>query len=345
MKIIYILLAGLCLLSCEKKKIEDVIREVEPEQPSSIHYYYSYKAGEVINAEKLGYASGEFMPGSTYIYGDTLFIANTQSGHFSVELYSLSAHQKIGSLNTWTYNGTTQTFNNYVEAISVANERLYLANIGSCIDVFDIHTLKFITRIGNRNWGHGNTQLFHTHAMAIVDDYIIVRMKNGLQVTLQSDVSAEKYQNINYYSRGSLDGFDVNNGFYPHQMAVDTTGLVFLADYGQYGNRKIHVIDTSLIQKGSNITMTASQTLPLEFNPRGIALYKNLMYISAADGSIRCYDREKKKFFLTFKSVPGYTFKGGQKLLVHNNRLWVTDISTREIVGVDIFRNVIEEYE
>ena len=66
MKIIYILFAGLCLLSCEKTKIEDVIREVEPDQPSSIHYYYSYKAGEVINAEKLGYASGEFMPGCTY---------------------------------------------------------------------------------------------------------------------------------------------------------------------------------------------------------------------------------------------------------------------------------------
>ena len=71
---------------------------------------------------------------------------------------------------------------------------LYLANIGSCIDVFDVHTLKFITRIGNRNWGHGNAQLFHTHAMAIVNDYIIVRMKDGLQVTLQSDVSAEKIQ-------------------------------------------------------------------------------------------------------------------------------------------------------
>lgn len=153
MKIIYILFAGLCLLSCEKTKIEDVIREVEPDQPSSIHYYYSYKAGEVINAEKLGYASGEFMPGCTYIYGDTLFIANTQNGHFSVELYSLSAHQKLGSLNTWTYNDAMQAFGNYVEAISVANERLYLANISSCIDVFDVHTLKFITRIGNRNWG------------------------------------------------------------------------------------------------------------------------------------------------------------------------------------------------
>lgn len=73
MKIIYILFAGLCLLSCEKTKIEDVIREVEPDQPSSIHYYYSYKAGEVINAEKFGYASGEFMPGCTYIYTVTPF--------------------------------------------------------------------------------------------------------------------------------------------------------------------------------------------------------------------------------------------------------------------------------
>ena len=57
-----------------------------------------------------------------------------------MELYSLSAHQKLGSLNTWTYNDVMQTFGNYVEAISVANERLYLANISSCIDVFDVHT-------------------------------------------------------------------------------------------------------------------------------------------------------------------------------------------------------------
>lgn len=345
MKIIYMLLAGLCLFSCKKTEFEDVIREVEPERPSAVHYYYSYKAEEVINAEKLGYASGEFTPGCTYIYGDTLFIANTQSGHFGVDLYKLSTHQKIGSLSSWTYKDATQTFGNYVEAISISNGRLYLANIGSCIDVFDVKTLKFITRIGNRNWGHGKTQLFHTHAMAILEDYIIVRMKDGLQVTLQSDVNADKYQNINYYSRGNLNGFDVNNGFYSHQMAIDSTGAVFLADYGQYGNRKIQVIDTTLIKQGDNVVMTNDQTMELDFNPRGIALYKNLMYISAADGSIRPYDREKKKFLPTYKSVPGYTFKGAQKLLVHNNRLWVTDISKKEVVGIDIFRNEIEEYD
>ena len=41
-----------------------------------------------------------------------------------------------------------QTFNNYVEAISVANERLYLANIGSCIDVFRYT----YTEIYHPNW-------------------------------------------------------------------------------------------------------------------------------------------------------------------------------------------------
>lgn len=344
MKLIYTLLAIVCLSACKQTEYEDVILEAEPEKPSAVYYYYSYKAGEVINAENLGYASGEFTPGCTAIYGDTLFIANTQDRHFSVELYSLSGHRKIGSLNQWSYKNETQTFNNYVEAIGVSDGKLYLANIGSCIDVFDVRTLKFITRMGNRNWGGGNTQFLHTHAMALIGDYIVVRMKNRLQVMLQNEVTADKYQNISFYSRGDVNGFDTNNGFYPHQMVVDTTGIIFLADYGQYGNRKIQAIDTALIKKGDNIAMTTDQTMPLDFNPRGIALYKNLMYVSASDGSIRIYDRSKKKFLQSTKSVIGYTFKSAQKMLVSGNKLWVTDTTTREIVGVDILQNVIEEY-
>lgn len=344
MKLIYILLAIICLSACTETKYEDVMREVEPEKPSAVYYYYSYKAGEVINAKKLGYAANEFTPGCTYIYGDTLFIANTQDKRFSVELYSLSAQKKIGSLNQWAYKNETQTFSNYVEAIGVSGGKLYLANIGSCIDVFDVYTLKFITRIGNRNWGEGNTQFFHTHAMALVGNYIVVRMKNRLQVMLQSDVAPDKYQNISFYSRGNAEGFDTNNGFNSHQMAVDTTGVIYLADYGQYGNRKIQVIDTTLIKKGDNIAMTTDQTISLNFNPRGIALYKKLMYISASDGSIRIYDRSKKEFLQTTKSVVGYTFKSAQKMLIAGNRLWVTDITTKEIIGVDIFENEIEEY-
>lgn len=345
MKFIYLLLMITVLMSCTKTEYEDVIRDVKPEKPSAIYYYYSYKTAEVVNAEKLGFTSDEFIPGCTYIYGDTLFVANTQSNHFSVELYSLSAHRKIGSLNQWAYKNEPQVFNNYVEAIDVSDGKLFLANIGSCIDVFDVRTLEFITRIGNRSWGDRTNQFLHTHAMAIVGDYIVVRMKNRLQVILKADVTAEKYQNINFYSRGNSTGFDTNNDFFPHQMAVDSLGAIYLADYGQYGNRKIQVIDTSLIKKGDNIVMTDEQrTMSLDFNPRGIALYKNMMYISASDGSIRMYDRNKEKFIQSTKSVIGYTFRGAQKMLVTGDRLWVTDVTTREVVGVDILRNEIEEY-
>lgn len=346
MKLIYILLATIVLSACTKTEYEDVIREVEPEKPSAVHYYYSYKAAEIINAEKLGYTSDEFIPGCTYIHGDTLFIANTRAEHLSVELYSLSARRKIGSLSQWTYKNETQVFNNYVEAIAVSDGKLFVANIGSCIDVFDVRTLSFITRMGNRNWGDRSTQFLHTHAMAIVGNYIVVRMKNRLQVMLKSDVNADKYQNINFYSRGNNTGFDTNNGFFPHQMAADSTGTLFLADYGQYGNRKIQAIDTSLIKKGDNITMVdLKRTMTLDFNPRGMALYKDLMYISASNGSIHIYDRNKNKFLQNIKSVIGYTFRGAQKMQVSGNRLWITDVTTREVVGVDILRNEIEEYD
>ena len=346
MKLIYIMAMTALLSACTKTEYQDIIREVEPEKPLAVYYYYSYKAAEVVNAATLGYASDEFIPGRTYIYGDTLFIANTQAKHFSVELYSLSARKKIGSLNQWTYKDETQVFNNYVEAIAVSDGKLFLANIGSCIDVFDVRTLGFVTRMGNRNWGEGNTQFLHTHAMVIVGDYIVVRMKNRLQVMLKSSVVADKYQNIPFFSRGSAAGFDTNNGFYPHQMAVDSLGTIFLADYGQYGNRKIQVIDPALIKKGDNIVMTdEKRTMSLNFNPRGIALYKNMMYISASDGSIRIYDRKKEKFLQTIQSVIGYTFRGAQKMLVKEDRLWVTDVTTKEVVGVDIIENTIEVYD
>lgn len=181
--------------------------------------------------------------------------------------------------------------------------------------------------------------------MAVTGNYIIVRMKNGLQVSLQSDVNAEKYQNIGYFTRGNLNGFDVNNSFASHQMAVDSTGIVFLADFGESGNHKIHTIDTTLIRKGDNVVMTTDQTLNLDFNPQGIALYKEMIYLSARDGSLRLYNRNKKTFLPPYRSVSGYTIKGAQKLSICGNRLWMTDISTKVVVGIDIFRNEIEEYD
>ena len=80
---------------------------------------------------------------------------------------------------------------------------------------------------------------------------------------------------------------DVNNGFHSHQMVQDSTGIVYLADFGQYGNQKIQAIDTTLIEKGDQkILIDTEKTLPLSFNPCGIALHENRMILSAQNGSL-----------------------------------------------------------
>lgn len=69
-------------------------------------------------------------------------------------------------------------FPDKIEAIGISGNRLYLANISSRIDVFDVRTLEFITRIGTGNWGDGINQMVHSHAMAITPDgNIMIRTK------------------------------------------------------------------------------------------------------------------------------------------------------------------------
>lgn len=342
MKIMYMITACICLSACTRTVTEDIMREIPPQSPSATYFYYSYKAEEVIDAETLGYAAGTFTPDCTYIYGDTLFVANTQSGYHSLEFYSLSAHRKIGSLTEWKYKEEKQGFNGRIQAVAIDNGKLYIANEGSCIDIFDSRSMEFITRIGNRNWGSGASQLLHTHAMALTGDYIIVRMKNRLQVMLQSEVNAEKYQNIAYYARG-IQNVGVNNSFASHQMVTDSaTNLTYLTDYVQ---QKIQVIDTALIRKGDNIEMMNEQTTQLDFRPQGMALYKDMMYISGSDGSIRVYDRTKKEIMTVLKFTAGYAINNPQKLLVSGNHLWVTDIGTKKVVRIDISQHEIEEYD
>lgn len=338
-KAIYILCAcALFLSACSEEE-----PEVIPEKYNS-YYYYSYELGESISGEQLS-LSGDFTPGPSLLRGDTLFIANITENNWSLELYDRKKKKHLTSLKSWTYKDEVQTFNNRIEAIAISGNRLYLANIGSCIDVFDVNTLRFITRIGTRNWGSGNREMLHSHAMVISGDYIIIRMKNRMQVYLESDVTEENYQKVPFYARGTVNGFDTNNGFYSHQMVVDKDGLILLADYGQYGNKKIQVIDPALIQKGDNIDMVdAGRTLSLDFNPAGIALYKDLIFISDGSGYIRVYDRVKQDFIQRFNSFNGYKLGKAVKLTTDGDRLWISDQTKKQLIGADIYQNEIREY-
>ena len=100
-----------------------------------------------------------------------------------------------------------------------------------------------------------------------------------------------------------------------------------------------------LIEKGDQkILIDTEKTLPLSFNPCGIALHENRMILSAQNGSLFIYDRTKGNWENSFKSVKGYTFKKPEKLLVDQNTLWVSDVNAQKLVEVKIYKNEIREY-
>ena len=247
----HLLLALMIAGACSEEDMPGGIPQ-KPEEPYTSHYYYSYEAGQQLSAVDFALNEGEFTPGATYIKGDTLFVANIQNGHYSLELYDKKKKQHLVSLRSWKYGNTDQKFQSPIEAIGVSPaNRLYVLSRETRIDVFALEDLNFITRIGTGNWSDGVSGLFQAQAMAISPDgKIIVRTKREIAVYREEDVTPEKYQKVPFYCRSAAIGMDTNNGFNPHQMVQDSTGIVYLADYGQYGNKKIQAIDTARIEKG-----------------------------------------------------------------------------------------------
>lgn len=338
---------SLALGSCTEEEKPEGMPAPKEEEPYTSHYYYSYEAARQLSAADFETEEEKFIPGPAYIKGDTLFVANTHSGSLSLELYDRKKNRHLASLKSWKYKEADQKFNDKIEAIAVSGDRLYLANKGSRIDVFDVNTLAFITRIGTGNWGDGTNQMVHAHAMAITPDgRIVVRTKKNLLVYQEADVTPENYQKVPFYCRSKIDGMDTNNGFYSHQMVQDTTGIIYLADYGQYGNKKIQAIDPALMEKGdAKILIDSDKTLLPDFNPCGIALFDDLMIASAGNGSLSVYDRSKESWGNSFRSVKGFTFKKPEKLLVDENSLWISDVNAKALVEVNIYRNEIREYD
>lgn len=338
---------SLAMGSCTEEEKPERMPAPKAEEPYTSHYYYSYEAARRLSGEDFKTEQGQFIPGPAYIKGDTLFVANTHNSSLSLELYDQKKNLHLASLKSWKYKEVDQKFNDIIEAIAVSGDRLYLAGKGSRIDVFDVNTLAFITRIGTGNWGDGTNQMVHAHAMAITPEgMIIVRTKKNLLVYQEADVTPENYQKVPFYCRSKVDGMDTNNGFYSHQMVQDSTGIIYLADYGQYVNKKIQAIDPALIEKGdAKVLIDSEKTLLPDFNPCGIALYNDLMIVSAGNGTLSVYDRSKEIWGSSFRSVKGFSFQKPEKLLIDGNSLWISDIKAKALVEVRIHRNEIREYD
>ena len=309
-------------------------------------WYYSYEAVETITYEemKLG-KSEEFCPYAVAAYGDTLLVANCGTAGNSLILFSKKDSRPFRTIKTWKVNGQEKTFTSKINAIVVADDRLYVAEQQSLIHVFSLPDFEYLSCIGNGSW---KGPVFQAQAIAVTKGLLFARDKDGkISVYKESDVTSENYQKINRYKQaGPGAGNSSNNGFAANYMEVDEEGHIMLTGYEAQAFR---ILDPSLInddfKNGTNIDI-AEKTWALPFKPKTFAITADRIYTTGSNDVINIYDCEQKEWVKTLKSIKGFAFSIPERIYRESDEcLWVSDTKNRALVKMGVFKGEIREYE
>ena len=346
--LIYIL-----LLACAATTVRCTEQTAAPEWSSELeemtytsYWYYTYEAVETLGHEAMGLAAtADFNPYTVAERGDTLFVANSAAAGNSLILYSKKDKRPLGTISTWTVNDAEKNFTSKINAITVTDERVYVAEQQSLIHVFSLPGMEYCSCIGNGNW---SGPVFQAQAMTVKDGLIFARDKNGkVSVYKESDVTPENYQKINRYKQtGPGEGSSGNNGFAAHYMEADEEGHILLTAYEA---QSIRVLDPSLINddftNGTNIDVN-ELTWALAFKPKTFATSPERMYATGSNDAINVYDYAQKEWVKTLKSIKGFAFGRPERICKGSDgTFWISDITKNTLVRMGVFKGEIREYE
>ena len=309
------------------------------------HWYYSYEAARLLDAESLGMSASEsFVPYTVAHSGDTVFIANTGSDGNSLLLFDDNKGKLLRTVKSWAIGNKTEAFGSQIEAIIPSGDRLYVAERQSLIHVFRLPDMAYVTCMGNGTW---SGPVFQAQALAVKDSLIFARDKNGMiSIYRESDVTKENYRNVNRYRRAGNNGSPGNNGFAAHCMLPDTAGHILLTDYE---GRKIRVLDPSLVSgdmaDGASIDVD-SLSMSLDFKPKTLAFGDGRMYVTGDNDVVNIYDGRRKEWVKKLKTVKGYEFLQPARIYSQNDTVfWVSDMhgGRRTLVKMIVHKGEIRE--
>lgn len=309
-------------------------------------YYYSYATESLMDAVTFGLAPGDFEPGEVAEYGSRLYIANKKANAQSIIVFDMETKEVVDVIRSWTYNGQEYTFpNESIDAIHVADGKLYVASRSNRIEVFNTDTHEFITRIGNGSWGETTYRIHHTFAIMQHEGLLFVREKNRMVTYQVSDIKEGTFQNVPAFQRTNFEYYDVNNAYNSYQMIADK-GSFFITNFGGAKENKVLCVNPALLEPGKQTTwVQPARNIALDFNPIGIAAHTNRFMILQADGRINVYDRDKGEVVRTFNSVAGTIFNRVHKIYVNGDRIRIVDSGAKRIYEIGIHVNEIREYD
>lgn len=272
-----------------------------------------------------------FMPVGSAVKGDTLFVIDRErkSDRYQLHAFSIKDKKHIRTLSEWQYKEKSYFFDDMITAVAVSDKYVYVGTRNSKIEVFDVQTLNFVTRIGDGNWDNSTYRMVHVFALAVSNGQLFVRDKERIVVYNEQDVTPEDFQRIPRYSYSETLGYNTN--FNTYDAAVAKNGRVYFTDYEK---RAVQVVDPATIKEMKAFAPVQVFDMK-ERKPKGIALHGDNMYVSfermGVLPQVMRFDATSGTLTADVGEMYNLVFGQAEQLDVKRNSLFINDAGKRVV--------------
>lgn len=258
-----------------------------------------------------------FRPKDVYVYGDTLYVVNDADNNYSLEVFSMAKGNivHLGSIREWTEKNATRTFGGRPNGVVRANDRIYVTHEGSRTEIFDAKDHRFITCIGNGNWGTGSTQTVHAFDAVLYKGVVMIRDKRYVDFVQERTVSPGETMFV--FARSENLGEE--SGTYG--MAVDErTNLL----YSTHPSKRIDILAPDNIREGT--TLARARQLAYKNTPYALGFYQEQMFVSSNGNEKFCnVNPETGDIIKNHTIIGSITLQAPEKFCIRRKTLFITD--------------------
>lgn len=263
-----------------------------------------------------GAVATAFRPKDIYVYGDTLYVVNDADNNFSLEIFNIAGGNKrhIGSIREWNRNNVTETFKGRPNGVTRANGKIYVTHEGSRTEIFDAQDHRFITCIGNGNWGTGSTQTVHAFDVLVYKGLVFIHDKR--QIAIAEEAGLRDGESVQIYARtenlgeaGGTYGMAVSGGLLYSTHAV---------------GKRIDIFDPEDIRVGT--VFKRSSQITCKNTPYALDFYEGRLFVSMGGTEKFCeIDPKTGEIIRDYTTIGNVTLKAPEKFCIRRNTLFIVD--------------------